>query len=319
MPAVAAGRPRRRVLPRFSIDSRNQVLYQPAAARGRLSAAVVMDGAWHVTRSHHLTFNFRRISDRSLAEALPEHAFLKADIIGAGADSLSLAWERDQAIAVDRQQLRLSGRWQADAFNRLSFLVERAKGGEDRCIFGGGWELGPHHELQYRYRLLDGSGHSQRREHALSFEGAWDVTGRDRLVYRLSGSTRSVFEFQASLQSPALSAREGRMTYQVGIGAGAGRISRRVTLFGRWKLNRDLSVAFEVPYAAGRVETIRFEGAWAFGPRNHVQVALTGRNGRPLGVTVTFSRDLAPDRRLFLQLRRQAEERAVIAGMTVRF
>ena len=311
MPAAAGTRRKTSGFPRASIEAGNRVVYRPAS--GGMGQAVTLDGEWRLSRSHQLAFNVRQKVDRG--QALPEHAFLKATVTGAGADSLNLAWEGGRAGAVQLRRLQLSGRWQADASNRLNFLVERGGGAEDRLVFGGGWEVGPYHELQYRFRR-PGAG---RPEQTLVFDGAWDIAGRNRLVYRVSGSSRSVFEFRASLQHPAVSARDQALVYQVGIGAGASRTKRRVTLFGRWKLKRDLSVAFEIPYARGRVEAIRFEGEWAFGPRDQVRVALSGQSGRPLGIAVTFSRDVAPDRQLFLQLRKQAEERSVIAGMTVRF
>lgn len=312
MPATTRIRRSVSAFPRVSIGADNRVVYRAAAGpdRGRLGRSVALEGAWRLTRAHQLAFRVKQTG-----EAPPEHAFLKASLAGAGSNALDAAWEDDRAGSGRRRQFRLSGRWEADALNRLSFLVERGQGGEDRLVFGGGWEVGPHHELQYRYRRTG----SARREQTLAFEGAWDVTGRDRLVYRVSGASKSVFEFRAGLQSPSLFAREGALVYQIGIGAGLGRVRRRVTLFGRWKLNRDLSVAFEIPYARGRVEAIRFEGTWVFGPRDQVQVALAGRDGRALGVSVTFSREVAPDRHLFLQLRRQAEERAVVGGVTVRF
>jgi len=98
-----------------------------------------------------------------------------------------------------------------------------------------------------------------------------------------------------------------------------------VTLFGTWKLRRDLSVAFEIPYAEGRVETIRFEGTYAPSRRDRVAVALRARpdNGgagrNALGLTVTFTRDVTPDLSFFLRLRQEAGEASAIGGVQVRF
>lgn len=305
-------RPRRATaFPRASVDARNRVAIRSAApsARVRLGRTTAVEGEWRLSRSHQLTFSARRTG-----AALPEHALLKAVITGASGSHLQAAWEHDAGASAGRQ-FRLSGRWQADASNRLTFLVEKASGGADRLVFDGGWEIGPHHELRYRQRRPDAG----RREHWLTLDGAWDVAAKDRLAYRISGSPGSQLEFRASLQSRSLTARSGSMVYQLGIGAETGRVTRRIELFGRWKLNRDLSVAFEIPYAGGRIGTMRFEGAWTFGPGRQVQVALAGRDGRPLGLSVTLSREVAPDLQAFLQLRRQAGERAVVGGVTVRF
>jgi hypothetical protein len=213
----------------------------------------------------------------------------------------------------------LSGRWQADAANRLTFLVEKADGTEDRLTFQGGWEIGRRHELLYRYRRRV-SEHRLGREHTLALDGWWDIAAATRLAYRLSGSDQSRLEFQAALQSSSLLAREGRLAYQVGIRLSTGRIERRrVALFGTWKLHRDLSVSFEVPYAGGRVHALRFEGEAAVGPRNRLTVALRTVEQEPLGLAVTFTRDVVKDTSLFLRLRRDAEERSAIGGVHVRF
>ena len=157
-------------------------------------------------------------------------------------------------------------------------------------------------------------------EHVFIFEGAWDLPEANRLVYRLAGSTDSAFELKASLQSPSLTAAENRLVYQVGIGVSGGRTQRtRVALYGAWKLNRDLSVSFEIPYADGRVQAIQFAGTAQLGPRNQVRVALRSRRGEPLGVIVTFTRELVPDVNLFVRLQKAAEESSVIGGVQVRF
>ena len=141
-----------------------------------------------------------------------------------------------------------------------------------------------------------------------------------RLAYRLAGSADSTFEFRATLQSPALQAREGRIAYQVGIGLAGGREQQqRVTLFGAWKLNRDLSVSFEVPYADGRVQAIRFAGEYALSSRDRIAVALHNSRREELGLTVTFTKDLVPNASLFLRLKKDAQESSIIGGVQVKF
>jgi hypothetical protein len=306
----------------FAVDRRNRLRYlaeSPSTSGGPPVPRVIdLDGTWTLTPRHTLALTLRG-TERAARQTLSLNAALLR------AESHALVFGLHRRAGDDGQslrELRLSGRWQADARNRLTFLAERADGGADRFTLQGGWELGPHHALTYRYRrpstgARDGGRSAQQ---ILSFDGAWDMTRAGRLVYRLSGSGDSAFEFRASLQSPSLVAREGRLAYQVGIGVSGGRtLQRRVTLFGAWKLRRDLSVSFEVPYAGGRVQAIRFEGEAAPGPRNQIAVALSTSRREPLGVTVTFSRELVPDARLFLQLRRDAEERSVIGGVQVQF
>ena len=109
------------------------------------------------------------------------------------------------------------------------------------------------------------------------------------------------------------------MIYDVGIGWSRGVRRQRVVLTGAWKLGRDLSVSFEVPYAGGRVGAIRFEGAYAMTSRDRVAVALQNSRRQRLGLTVVFTRDILPDAKLFLRLQRDAEDTAVLGGVQVRF
>ena len=272
-----------------------------------------VEGRWSLTQDHEVAFVLR---DASRGK---KTVYLKGTRMEAQANGLVIALNRAETDGRAAQQLALTGRWQADANNRLSFFVKKADGSEDRLTLQGGWEVGPHHEILYRYRQLT-HGRRRRQERTLIFEGAWDLTRAAQLVYRLAESDTSAFEFTASLQSPSVRAAEGRLAYQVGVKLSSGRIQRqRVTLFGAWKLNRDLSVSFEVPYAQGRVQAIRFEGAVAFSDRDRATVALQNDRREGLGISVIFTRRLVRDANLFLRLQRSAEESAVIGGVQVRF
>ncbi|MDP3704146.1 MAG: hypothetical protein Q8R78_07135, partial [Candidatus Omnitrophota bacterium] len=245
---------------------------------------------------------------------------LKAAILTAEVNALVVSVHQAQrGDAAPAQRVALLGRWSADAKNRLVFSVEKADGVEDRLTFQGGWEVGPHHELLYRYRQRATSTKAAD-ERTLIFAGAWDVTGADRLVYRLAGSSDSVFEFKASLQSPSLRARDGRIIYQAGIGLSGGRTrARRIALFGTWKLNKDKTVSFEIPYAQGRREAIRFGATYSFADQHEITLELRGRRRQPLGISVMFSRRLLEDASWFIRARKEGKDVEALAGVQVRF
>lgn len=294
---------------RIRTDARNRLLYEVG------SETLVLDGAWALTSSDALAFTVR-----ARGQQPPQTVTLKSELLTARAHALVFAVQQAQrGGTAPTHRLTLSGRWSADAKNRLVFLVEKADGDEDRLTLQGGWEVGPHHEVLYRWRQRS----ARRRvaeERTLTFAGAWDITGSDRLVYRLVGGPDSAFEFRAAIQNPSLQAREGRIVYQAGIGLSGGRrIARRVTLFGVWKLNRDASVSFEIPYAGGRRQAMQFGGMYAVTPRSSVIVELTDRRGRPLGLSVAFTRDVSDTVRWFLRLKKDDRETAALAGVQVRF
>ena len=303
---------------RASVDPKNRLVYHVESDEGfrdrSTPETVALDGIWKLTPNHELALTVHETDQRTR-----QTLYLKGALVKAEAHTLSFALRRSERDLHTSQQLTFSGRWRADAHNRLTFLAEKADGSADRFTLHGGWEVGDHHELRYRYRQRTGA-RGPREEHALTFQGAWDITANNRLVYRLTGSDRSAFEFTASLQTPSLLAREGRLVYQVGIGVSGGRTQRqRVSLFGTWKLHRDLSVSFEVPYADGRLQAIRFEGTYALTPRDRLAVALTTGRRERLGLTVVFTKELVPDKQLFLRLHKDAEEQSVIGGVRVQF
>ena len=294
---------------RVRTDARNRLIYQVGAKR------LALDGTWALTASHDLAFTVRARGPQA-----SQTVYLKGALLVVEANALVVAVEQAQRPdAPPAQRAALSGRWSADAKNRLVFSVERADGAEDRLTFQGGWEVGPHHEVLYRYRQRATSTRTAE-ERTLIFAGAWDITGADRLVYRLAGGSGSAFEFKAALQSPSLQARDGRIIYQVGIGASGGRThTQRIALFGTWKLHNDKTVSFEIPYAQGRRQAIRFGATYAFADRNEVAIELYDRRKQPLGILVMFSRQVLEDARWFIRLRKEGKDAEALAGVQVRF
>ena len=312
-------RPRRVLEGRFRTGAGNRFFYDVNAASDHDDHAphtVELDGTWSLSDNHELALALHQGRQRQRQR---QTLYLKGALVKAQARALVFALRRSEDDDLQSaQRLTLSGRWEADATNRLNFLVEKADGSEDRLTLQSGWGVGPDHELRYRYQQ-----ETKRRttfQHTLSFEGYWAITGADRLAYRIAGSPDSAFEFRASLRSPSLLASEGRIVYEVGVGVSRGRSQRvRVALFGTWKLNRDLSVSFEIPYAEGRVQSLRFEGTATAGPRNRITILLRTPEDDSTGLTVIFTRELVRDASLFLRLQKSAEETSIVGGLQVRF
>lgn len=310
--------PKRVLKGQFSIQGRNRLVYViskegPDVSEGG-KQGIALDGAWKLTQNHELALTLHR-SQRVGARTL----YLKGELLQAEANGLVFALKQNEYESAAAQRLTLSGRWAADSRNRLTFLVEKAGGAEDRLTLQGGWEVGPHHELLYRYRQI-----TRRRgpseERALIFDGSWDISQSGRLVYRLLGTDTSLFDFRASLESPSIRAASGRIAYQLGIGISQGLARmRHVTLFGSWKINRDLSVSFEIPYSEGRVGTSRFETAVKVNRRDSISVELANERGESLGISVIFARRFSRDVSGYVRLQRSSDESRVMGGVQVRF
>ncbi|MBI3010734.1 MAG: hypothetical protein HYY57_07115 [Candidatus Omnitrophica bacterium] len=296
----------------LSTDSRNRLIYElkSESRQDRLKPkSLILEGAWGLSDQHELTFTMR-----SLNEGPSDTLVLRGALADAQANRLVFALEQSgQDSNRPVQHIHLSGRWAADPKNRLTFLIDKGNGSEDVLTLQGGWEVGRHHALIYRYR-----GRQKSAGHTLTFEGAWEINQAHRLTYRLRGSDDSAFEFTAALQSPSLTAAEGKIVYQVGIECRQGqRLQRKVTLFGKWKLGRHFATAFEMDYGT-RVERMHFEATAILNARDRIAVALS-HGQRNVGLRVTFTRQFLRDAKFFLQLRKDARENALIGGVQVRF
>lgn len=297
---------------RVSTDRRNRLLYRTGSPGGP-QRVLALDGTWALTPAHDLAFTVH-----GSQAAARQTIHLRGALERAGAHQLVFALRRGAAESRAAERLTLAGRWHADTRNRLVFLVEKADGSADRLTLQGGWQVGPRHEILYQYRQPAGVLAATVR--TLRFTGTWDVTARDRLVFHVEGADNSTFEFRASLRSPVLNARDGRIVYEVGVGAARRRTApSRVVFFGRWKLHRDLAVSFELAGAGGRPQSLRFEGTYALTPRHELEVELLGRRGEPLGLAVTFSRHVMENGRGFLRVRRRGPETEAVGGLQWRF
>lgn len=301
MPPVHA---RRRTIAKvaYEVDRFNRLL-EP-------SHRMALDGTWSLSPAHEAVFAAHA------TQRLPQQRYYFKGGFTAGARALTVALDRTEHAQQRRaQRLSLTGRWQVDAQNRLTFLARKSDGSDDRLTLQGAWEIGPHHELLYRY----GRQQRLRRTHAtqvLQFDGLWDIPGPGLLAYRLTGAPDQPLLFRAALRHRALLASQRELAFELGAERGP---RQTLTLFGTWKLQRDLSLSFEVPYAGGHVQALRFEGTMVRAGRDRVTLALTTRRRENLGLTITFTRALLRDADLFLRLQRDAQETSLIGGVRVRF
>lgn len=312
-------RSRRIVEGRLSLDRKNRLHYRTRAKAGSDGGAgtsdVLLDGTWTLSPTHELG-----LALHPGEELGRQKVFLRGSIVEAHDHALVVSLTRRTRDGQrTSQRLSLSGRWQADARNRLAFLVAKADGAEDRLVFEGAWEVDRTHQLRYRFEQAQAG--RRRALQTLEFSGAWDLRPGARVAYQLGADARSAFEFQAALQSPNLNARDGRIVYQIGIRLSDGRTIRRtVALFGAWKLHRDLSVSFEMSQPSGGGRTLTFEGTAAVASRASVSVQLRSRDGEPLGFAVVFSRSfLREEAQWFLRLERAGEDTRLLGGVQGRF
>ena len=247
---------------------------------------------------------------------------LSASLEDVRADAIRLAIEetaREGKKAI--RHLRLSGRWQADQRNRLVFTVARSEGVEESLTFQSAWSLTPDQEIIYTYRKRT-LAHGTASVHAFRLSGAWEPAGaRNRIAYRLDAPGNRALIFRGSIQNGDLRAKDGRMLYQVGIQLEGGRTAfRSVAVFGAWKINNDYSVTFECERSGRRPEAVmNYKAGLLWMRRNELALALRDERGKPLGVSLRFSRKFSADAEAFLQWRKEGQESSLMGGVRVRF
>lgn len=263
-----------------------------------------LKGSWELLPNHELGY---RAAGRS------EEIRYRMPIVAAAPDALVAAWtaaQDDQTVVT--RTVKLTGRWKTDGRNRLVFEVERTGGRTDRLVMTGTWKLNEDQEIVY----------SWDRKNEIVFRGTWRIADRRHLVYSLGGDSESAFRFRAALQTPSILAKKGEMRFQIGAEA-AGRVrgrggrpgSRTVTLFGTWKVSRDLAVSFELDRPGGRRTVLRFGGEFRLGDPNTIAVNLRSERGKPLGAELVLTRQIfAGDGELFGRIALEAPERRIEAG-----
>ena len=210
--------------------------------------------------------------------------------------------------------LKLKGTWRANSQNELVFEAAGRKGRKQTYAFKGAWKLNNNQQIEYT---------TEDSRDTLTFKGFWKIPSNHKLVYMLEGSSKSRFEFKVHLESASMYPKKGAIRYRIGIGT---RKSRKTSpgqlliLYGEWKFSRNLGLSFNIDYGQGKIKGVGF-GADVTFARNKINLSLNNEFGKPLGVTLTLTRQLfkSLDAKAFLKLSQHRQERGVEAGIVIPF
>ena len=274
-------------------------------------------GRWSLTPNHDLALTLDERIGRS-----GESLTLVGKIISVDAGELVFAVRtRTEEGAEAIRLVKLSGSWRADPENRLTFAVSKGGDEEDLLTFQGAWEVGDHHEILYRYQKRD-LATKEKTEEVLAFRGTWEIRENEALTYALTLSGDSRFDFRAALQSPSLIGKKNEIRYQIGIGLSGAKdfTVRKITLFGKWKLSRDLSLSFEMAYGDGARRAVLFGTTYHVNEEDEIIFALKSLEGKNLGIEVTFTRAFFKgEGKAFLQFYKDAVESRIEGGVRIPF
>ncbi len=309
----------------FQINKNNQLEYwlnEPQSWRrvSGLPRKIVFNGKWELSPNHDLEL----ILNKTLSQADQERLTLRGKIISVENNSLAfeIISQRDGPIAALQsfRILKLTGTWQADEYNRIVFQVEK-KALPDELIFKLNWQINKNQQIEYAYEKVVLAKKTKINQ-ILTFEGFWKIDSSHKLVYILSETLNSGFDFRVQLESPSIYPQDKSIKYRLGMGMRQpkGPACKIITLYGEWKFNRNLGLVFRMDYGNNNVQETEF-GAQVTLERNKFLFSLKNDMGKPLGITLTYSFGLlnSLEPQAFIRLKSCQKELGVEAGFSLPF
>jgi len=263
---------------RFKIKNGNTLTYvvrSPQDVSSKTPHEIDLKGLWSLTKDHDLKIELER-SAKSGSEGT---LVIVGSIVEAGKNFLRFAVTSKSADdARTTYLLELSGSWQADSGNRLTFRIAKGLEFSGILTFYGAWDINKDNLLVYRYEKRTGLNKTGNL-HEVIFKGRWDITQTLGLTYTIDRKSNSSFNFRSGLAS----FKKDRIEYEIGVGY-SNKLRPRiktVIIYGRWAIRPGSALSLEVEAADGRLYSLNF----------NAQASLTDRD------TVIFQFKASPDMR----------------------
>lgn len=319
---------------RFSIDKNNRLIYwlnapDPWRRQYSLPPKISFQGNWQLNPNYDLEI----ILDKARGQSEGDILVLKGELISTDRDTLAFSIKSiDNRGQTHIQLLKLSGSWQADEYNRISFAIKK-KISPDILTLEGIWQINKNQQIVYTYEQTDLKTKTKHIR-SLTFSGFWQIDNAKRLTYILEHSTKSQFYFRVQLESPNLYPQEGVIKYRLGIGlkglspsklirsSAKGTVPTKViSLYGTWKFSRKAGLSFEMDYGSGKLKRIEFGADIYLTKKDEVTLSITNKRKEPLGIFITFTHKFLKRyvAETFLRLKTSEKEKRLEAGLRIPF
>lgn len=296
----------------FKISEHNNLAYHiKAPIPGDIKAPhqLKLKGNWSLTKDHQLCLTLDKWRRRTFGDQLK----LQGEIIDVQKNSLLFAvTTRTKDDMPSTYILELSGSWQADEHNRLTFSVDKERGSADSLTFAGAWQINENYQIIYRYEQAQ-MLRKAKKIHTLIFKGYWDIKERARLSYIIDCDSGSGFDFKTS----AGIFKDNYIKYELGVGLSRKKqpIKRVITFFGKWQVKKNIGLVFEVQQEEKRIQAIVFGAEARFTDKGTVSFKLTDNLNRAIGGEVELSQNIFDGYgQAFLRLLKSKQESAILAG-----
>lgn len=211
---------------RFKTGPDNSLYYEINKSQDiDIPQKIRLGGTYTLDKNHRLVYTLNKWNNQCEGNRLT----LKTKLIDAKSNEIVfLVHSKESETKNAAYTMRLSGSWQADAHNRLSFGVERDRERLDALTLFGAWEVNKHNEIVYTYG---------KDAQNICFRGRWEITDRYRLSYRLDKHIHSGFDFTVKGGRIFTRGKKTSLVFDVSVGISKSkRIYRNIIFSGTWKM-----------------------------------------------------------------------------------
>jgi hypothetical protein len=297
---------------RFKVDKNNTLSYHikaPVPRDMNIPHQVKLKGEWSLTGNHDLKLTLDKWGRQTFGDRLT----LRGNIIDVNKNSVLFGlttWKKEGTRST--YTIRLQGSWQADKHNRLTFRVKKEERKHDILILNGIWEVNKNHRIIYQYKKAH-LIRKTKKTHTLAFKGYWDIEDKARISYIIDRNTNSIFNFKTSLGL----FKGNYIKYELGIGLSKRPkpIKRTITLYGTWKIKKNIGLIFEVKYENQKPRAIVFGAEANLTPKNTVSFRLRNDINKDMSANLKISRKiLKGDGQAYIRALKSKRESAIFAG-----
>ncbi|MDD4202478.1 MAG: hypothetical protein PHQ52_03335 [Candidatus Omnitrophica bacterium] len=298
---------------KFRIGPKNQLEYiirQPLDDKN-FPRVIRLTGKWSLTEKHDLKLTISEDKKRSSATII-----LKGQIVETGKNSIGFSISQKEAANKERiYVLKIEGFWQVDNYNRINFNVKKEKGDVDNLVFSCGWEIDSNNSIVYTYNKADHFT-GEKNTHMLEFKGLWKFTEKNRITYDISSKTGSEF----AIRTAVVVMDKNSIKAELGIGLEKSKTYREITFFGKWQINKNIGLLFELEKQNNKQKNIKF-GCEATLKNTSIDLNIKAYGTKKdLDIGLKLKRDIkCIDGQLFVELFKNKKESAVFLGVGGRF
>ncbi len=298
----------------FNIDKDNSLIYLVNESNAwkkeqNLSGKIIFKGIWQLDNNHNLILV---LNDSSKLKLTGEIIALESNKIVF--ELISCDKKNQSSI----ETICLTGFWNADKFNRIYFCV--TKRNPDFLFLDAGWVLNNNQHIVYSYTKTE-LKRKTKESKKLTLSGFWQFNSQNQITYIISKAIGSFFEFKVQVESSSMYPKQGVVKYRIGVGVRESKRDRILCLYGTWKIQKDLSLSFEMEYEKGKIRTYKFATQINFNQSNKVEISLLNSDNEKLGIYLIYTYEFLKEKQgeLFIRLKKMQNDSRIEGGFKVKY